>query len=91
MQIDRFGRFTYVLVKLSDRTAGSKLLVRGKNGRSEAQLLSAVTKEVRSGCRRFLCFELCSDHTLNSRKPAFLSWSLCNALWNVHAYGCHEG
>ncbi len=47
MQIDKFGRFPFVLVKLSDRLAGSKLLVRGKNGRSEMQLVSAVTKEVR--------------------------------------------
>ena len=46
MQIDKFGRFAYVLVRLSDRLAGSKLLVRGKNGRSEQQLLLAVTKEV---------------------------------------------
>jgi hypothetical protein len=37
-----------VLVKLSDRLAGSKLLVRGKNGRSEMQLVSTVTKEVRA-------------------------------------------
>ena len=48
VQIERFGRFTYVLVKLSDRTAGSKLLVRGKNGRSEAQLVSAITNEARA-------------------------------------------
>ncbi|CAL8467141.1 g6677 [Coccomyxa elongata] len=46
VQIDKFGRFPFVLVKLSDRLAGSKLLVRGKNGRSEMQLVSAVTKEV---------------------------------------------
>ena len=49
MQIDRFGRFAYVLVRLSDRLAGSKLLVRGHNGRTEEQLVSAVTKEVGSG------------------------------------------
>lgn len=46
VQIDKFGRFPFVLVKLSDRLAGSKLLVRGKNGRSEMQLVSTVTKEV---------------------------------------------
>ena len=47
VQIDRFGRFAYVLVRLSDRLAGSKLLVRGHNGRTEEQLVSAVTREVR--------------------------------------------
>jgi hypothetical protein len=47
VQIDKFGKFMYVLVKLSDRIAGSKLLVRGKNGRSEQQLVSSVSKEVR--------------------------------------------
>ena len=46
MQIDKFGKFPYVLVKLSDRMAGNKLIVRGKNGRSEPQLVSAVSKEV---------------------------------------------
>ncbi|EIE26801.1 hypothetical protein COCSUDRAFT_59309 [Coccomyxa subellipsoidea C-169] len=46
VQIDKFGKFPFVLVKLSDRLAGSKLLVRGKNGRSEMQLVSTVTKEV---------------------------------------------
>ena len=44
--IDKFGKFPYVLVKLSDRMAGNKLIVRGKNGRSEPQLVSAVSKEV---------------------------------------------
>lgn len=46
VQIDKFGKFAYVLVKLTDRLAGSKLLVRGKNGRTEQQLVSAVSKEV---------------------------------------------
>ena len=46
VQIDKFGKFPYVLVKLSDRMAGNKLIVRGKNGRSEPQLVSAVSKEV---------------------------------------------
>ena len=46
MVIDKFGKFPYVLVKLSDRMAGNKLIVRGKNGRSEPQLVSAVSKEV---------------------------------------------
>lgn len=48
MQIDKFGKFPYVLVKLSDRVAGNKLIVRGKNGRTEPQLVSGVSQEVRS-------------------------------------------
>ena len=47
MQIDKFGKFPYVLVKLSDRVAGNKLIVRGKNGRTEPQLVSGVSQEVR--------------------------------------------
>lgn len=47
MQIDKFGKFPYILVKLSDRVAGNKLIVRGKNGRTEPQLVSAVSQEVR--------------------------------------------
>ena len=47
MQIDKFGKFPYILVRLSDRVAGTKLIVRGKNGRTESQLVSAVSKEVR--------------------------------------------
>ena len=46
MQIDKFGKFPYILVRLSDRVAGTKLIVRGKNGRAESQLVSAVSKEV---------------------------------------------
>ncbi len=47
VQIDKFGKFPYILVRLSDRVAGNKLIVRGKNGRTESQLVSAVSKEVR--------------------------------------------
>ena len=46
VQIDKFGKFQYILVRLSDRIAGTKLIVRGKNGRTESQLVSAVSKEV---------------------------------------------
>ena len=46
MMIDKFGKFPYILVRLSDRMAGTKLIVRGKNGRTESQLVSAVSKEV---------------------------------------------
>lgn len=81
VQIDTFGKFPYVLVKLSDRLAGSKLLVRGKNGRSEMQLVSSVTKEVHSFavsmidsddlCRHFHLDMLCAWHSYTAMdRPA---------------------
>ncbi len=69
MQIDKFGKFAYVLVKLSDRLAGSKLFVRGKNGRSEQQLVSAVSKEVRHA--------LCFAFSFCQPEPAY--WMQINA------------
>jgi hypothetical protein len=103
VQIDAFGRFTYVLVKLSDRGASApKLLVRGKNGRSEAQLLSAVTKEVRArGGAAALVLALCwlrldvaRQHCWSPRSHA-RAWGLrlCFLLLlrvdSWHCYACH--
>lgn len=88
MQIDKFGKFPYVLVKLSDRMAGNKLIVRGKNGRSEPQLVSGVSKEVHCAPRagstdaappRWTC---CAVY-LASASPKNLIWEvLC--LYPAH-------
>ena len=82
MQIDKFGKFPYVLVKLSDRMAGNKLIVRGKNGRSEPQLVSAVSKEVEhwlqalqmSGSAETVCN---SVHALDVHWPKIQHWQGC--------------
>ena len=47
VQIDSYGQFPFVLMKISDRTSAHRLLVRGKNGATEAQLVQAVMSEVR--------------------------------------------
>ena len=74
MVIDKFGKFPYVLVKLSDRMGGNKLIVRGKNGRSEPQLVSAVSKEV-DFCLQSLQVSVrqCKDHQ---------SWTDVPTHWN---------
>ena len=47
VQIDKFGRFPFVLAKAGDRLGARKLLVRGRNGATEAQLVNSILKEVR--------------------------------------------
>ena len=47
VQIDMFGRFPFVLAKAGDRLGAKKLLVRGRNGATEAQLVNSILKEVR--------------------------------------------
>lgn len=47
VQIDKFGRFPFVLAKAGDRLGARKLLVRGRNGATEAQLVNNILKEVR--------------------------------------------
>ena len=46
VQIDSYGQFPFILVKVSDRTSAHRLLVRGKNNSSTAELYQAVTQEV---------------------------------------------
>jgi Janus/Ocnus family (Ocnus) len=46
VEIDAFGRFHYVLIKLSNHLDARKLLVRGKNHCSESQLVQLVKQEV---------------------------------------------
>ena len=46
VQIDSYGHFPFILVKVSDRTSAHRLLVRGKNNSSTAELYQAVAQEV---------------------------------------------
>lgn len=50
VQVDSYGNFPFVLIKVADRSGVNKLLVRGKNLSSEPQLLQAAHKEVAQVC-----------------------------------------
>ncbi|KAK9843420.1 hypothetical protein WJX81_001473 [Elliptochloris bilobata] len=52
VQIDKFGRFPFVLAKAGDRLGAKKLLVRGRNGATEAQLVNGILKEVLGACAK---------------------------------------
>lgn len=44
--IDVLGKFTFVLVRVENRQGSSRLLVRGRQGCSQAALVQDVEKEV---------------------------------------------
>lgn len=46
VRIDVLGKFTFVLVKVENRQGCSRLLVRGRQGCSQAALVQDVEKEV---------------------------------------------
>ena len=46
VRIDVLGKFTFVLVKVENRQGSSRLLVRGRQGGSQAALVQDVEKEV---------------------------------------------
>lgn len=46
VRIDVHGKFTFVLVKVENRQGSSRLLVRGRQGCSQAALVQDVEKEV---------------------------------------------
>lgn len=46
VRIDVLGKFTFVLVKVENRQGSSRLLVRGRQGCSQAALVQDVEKEV---------------------------------------------
>lgn len=50
VQVDTYGTFPFVLLKVTDRSGVNKLLVRGKIAFVEAQLLQAAHKEISQIC-----------------------------------------
>ena len=47
VRIDTYGKFVFILAKVSDRTSAHRLLVRGRNGADKSALIRALTVEVR--------------------------------------------
>ena len=77
VQIDSYGQFPFILVKVSDRTSAHRLLVRGKNNASTAELYQAVTQEVHLQPPRpeppqicWLCFII--EHNSAARQASHL-------------------
>ena len=57
VRIDKLGKFTFVLVKVENRQGSSKLLVRGRQGWSQAALVQDVESEVGSLHNYLMCHE----------------------------------
>jgi len=50
VEIDDWGKFKFVLVRVRDHTGRQKLLVRGHNYASEGKLMEALHRQVGVGC-----------------------------------------
>lgn len=46
VDIDMYGHFSFVLVKVADNTKAHRLLVRGRQSRTHADLMKSLTSEV---------------------------------------------
>lgn len=89
VHIDNYGKFPFILAKVSDRTTAHRLLVRGRNAADKATLMRALTTEVGSPLRRtFLHLIAYASSVRGSARAGFdalkgltsaVIWTLCRA------------
>ena len=56
VEIDSYGRFPFVLVRVSDRTKVQRLLVRGRNNATKEELMKDVKRQVSAADMSFQAF-----------------------------------